>query len=255
MQPNDPDWYRHVWSLDIKNQSWVEQTQAQVDFITRTLGLTGRERVLDLACGFGRHALALARRGHPVVGVDLTPAYVADATETARAEGLPATFHCMDIREVHFEAAFDVVLSMADGAIGYLESDAENTKIFDVAARALKAGGYHVMDICNAEHAMRHFPKKWWACGEHSLSLAQFEWDAQTRRMLYGGWDIPYGKPAARPAITHGDPIRLYTQAELAAILAAREMRVLAAYAGFTDAPASDAELQMLVVARKEGNG
>jgi SAM-dependent methyltransferase len=251
MQPNKPDWYKTVWSLEIKNQSWVEETQAQVDFLTRALGLTGRESVLDLACGFGRHALVLARRGHPVVGVDITPAYVADAAETARAEGLPATFHCMDIRDAAYANEFDVVLSMADGAIGYLESDAENAKIFDVAARALKAGGYHVMDICNAEHAMRHFPKKWWACGEHALSLAQFTWDAGTKRMLYGGWEVPYGQPAARPAITCGDPIRLYTPAEIESICAARGLRVRAAYAGFSDNPANENELQMVVVAQK----
>ena len=252
MQPNKPDWYKHAWSLDIKNQSWVEDTEKQVDFLSRTLGFTGRERVLDLACGFGRHALALARRGHPVVGVDITRAYVEDANATARREGLDAAFHCMDIRDVPFTEAFDVVLSMADGAIGYLESDAENLKIFDAVARALKPGGRHVMDVCNAAHAMRFFPKKWWECGEHALSLAQFEWDDTTKRMLYGGWEIPYGQPVARPAITRGDPIRLYTLAEVEAIFAARGMRVEQAFAGFEDCPASERALQMVVVSQKE---
>ena len=252
MLPNGPDWYRQTWSLDIKQQSWVEETEKQVEYITRKLALTGRERVLDLACGFGRHALALARRGHPVVGVDITSAYIQDAEATARREGLNAAFHCMDIRDVRFAAEFDMVLNMADGAIGYLESDAENLKIFDAIARALKPGGHHVMDVCNADHAMKHFPKKWWECGENALSLAQFEWDEATKRMLYGGWEIPYGQPAERPAITHGDPIRLYTPAELEAILAARGMRVQAAFAGFSDAPASERELQMVVVSQKE---
>ena len=125
----------------------------------------------------------MARRGFPVVGVDLTPAYVEDAQTAARAEGLNASFFCMDIRDVRFSGEFDVVLSMADGAVGYLETDEENEKIFDGIARALKPGGQHFLDVCNGEHAEKFFPKKWWEPGETSLSLAQFEWHPQTRRM------------------------------------------------------------------------
>ncbi|MBT4816155.1 MAG: class I SAM-dependent methyltransferase, partial [Lentisphaerae bacterium] len=50
--------------------SWVESTCSQVDFLVDELKLSGSERVLDLACGFGRHSLELARRGYSVTGVD-----------------------------------------------------------------------------------------------------------------------------------------------------------------------------------------
>ena len=251
MKPNPPDWYRHAWSLDVKQQSWVEQTEKQVDFLVRQLSLTGKERILDLACGFGRHALSLARRGYSVVGVDLTPAYVEDARTAARAEGLDASFDCMDIRDVRFTSEFDAVLSMADGAVGYLETDEENAKIFDAVARALKPGGRHFLDVCNGEHAAKYFPKKWWEAGEAALSLAQFDWDPQTRRMLFGGWEYPYGQPAGKPRIETGDPIRLYTPAELAALYDARGMRVESAFSTYDGKPSDDRELQLLVVARK----
>ncbi len=251
MKPKAPDWYRHAWTLDVQDQSWVEETDRQVDFLVSALNLTGRERILDLACGYGRHALALARRGYPVVGVDITPAYVDKASGEALAEWIPATFYCLDIRDVRFENEFDVVLSMADGAIGYLESDEENLKIFDVVARALKPGGRHFADVCNAAHAERCFPKKWWESGEKSLALAQFEWDPASRRMLYGGWNIPYGQPAGKPEIWTGDPIRLYDLPELEAVYARRGMRVTAAYSGFDGAPPDDRRMQMLVVAEK----
>jgi 2-polyprenyl-3-methyl-5-hydroxy-6-metoxy-1,4-benzoquinol methylase len=58
--------------LNAKHQPWTENTGHQVDFIIRALELTGRERVLDLACGYGRHALELARRGFSVTGADIT---------------------------------------------------------------------------------------------------------------------------------------------------------------------------------------
>ena len=78
---------REDWSLDIKKMSWVEHTVEEVDFIIEALALRGGERVLDLACGFGRHSLELARRGYKVVGVDITPEYIADARRTAQARG------------------------------------------------------------------------------------------------------------------------------------------------------------------------
>lgn len=59
----------------------------------------------------------------------------------------------MDIREVNMKEKFDVVINMADGAIGYLKNDMENMKIFEVVSNALKKGGKHFMDIMNGSYA------------------------------------------------------------------------------------------------------
>jgi len=150
---------------------------------------------LSWRAGNGRHSLSLARKGFEVVGIDLTMDYIDDALNTAKNEDLNAQFFCSDIRDVQFENEFDVVLNLADGAIGYLEDDSENLKIFDVISRALKPGGKHFMDVCSAEHAELFFPKSCWETGDKALALSQFEWDPQKRIMLYGGWNIPYEKP------------------------------------------------------------
>lgn len=252
MQAQNVDWYKHGWTLDIKNQSWVEDTENQVDFIIKTLNLTGEERILDLACGYGRHALSFARRGYSVVGVDITSEYIDDAQKTAKTELLNADFINADIRDVQFENEFDVVLNLADGAIGYLESDEENLKIFDVISRALKSGGKHFMDICNAEHAEHYFPKFNWEVGEKALALSKFEWDEKTRRMLFGGWDIPYGVPAKKPDIATGDPTRLYSIAELNSILQYRGMSIIHTFSNYYGKEASFKELQLLIYSHKQ---
>jgi 2-polyprenyl-3-methyl-5-hydroxy-6-metoxy-1,4-benzoquinol methylase len=137
----DMQWYKKIWTPDIQNMSWVEQTQQQVDFIYEILQLQAGERILDLACGFGRHALELARRGCVVVGVDITADYVDEARKQASKHGLNAEFICADLRQVSFRDEFDVALNLADGAIGYLENDAENLKVFDIVSSALKRNG------------------------------------------------------------------------------------------------------------------
>lgn len=244
------------WTLDIKEMSWVEHTREEVDFIVAALGLRGGGRVLDLACGFGRHALELARRGFSVVGVDVTEAYVEDARASARAEGLRAEFVRGDVLDVRYREEFDVVLNMADGAIGYFEKEEQNLALFDVVAAALRPGGGHVMGVCSADHARKHFPKRHWEAGTKRLSLADFRWDERTSRMTYRGHLFEYGSPL--PAIPDAFPedgnpgTRLYGEAELRGLLAARGLEVTGAYGAYDVAVPASADRLMLVMASRK---
>lgn len=251
MKPMEKDWYKKIWTLDIQNQSWVENTKRQVDFLVEKLQLKGGEKILDLACGFGRHSLELARRGFDVTGVDITPDYVAYASQAAEKERLNARFICSDIREVNFENEFDVVLNMADGAVGYLENEEENLKIFAVVARALKSSGKHFMDIMNGSYAVTHFPCKLWDAGEKCLTLSNFEWDNDTKTLLYGQLDYPYGEPLPKPVMEWGNTIRLYSLSEVREIFDRLGMSVYDSYADFSGKPSSDNDIQLMVFSKK----
>ena len=251
MKPMKNDWYKKIWTLDIQNQSWVEDTKRQVDFMTQKLHLKGGEKILDLACGFGRHSLELARRGFSVTGVDITPSYIQFAKEEAQKEGLSAEFLCHDIRDVQFNNEFDVVINMADGAIGYLENDTENQKIFACVSKALKHGGRNFMDIMNGSYADSHFPCRLWEAGTKCLTLSEFEWDSKTRVLLYGQLDFEYGQPISKPNIKEGNPIRLYTLAEITDILSSVGMNIVDSYADFDGKPSSDNNIQLLICSQK----
>lgn len=251
MKRMETDWYRKIWTLDIRDQSWVEQTTQQVDFMIMQLGLRGNERILDLACGFGRHALELARRGFSVVGVDITPAYVDFARQQAEMEKLDAHFLCADIRDLPFEKEFDVVLNMADGAVGYLETEEENLKIFRVISQALKPGGRHFMDIMNGNYAQSHFPCKLWDAGEKGLTLSNFEWDSESKTLIYGQMDFLYGSIMEKPLMEEGNPIRLYSLGEIATIFSGLGMKVNRSFADFKGRPSSDNDIQLLVCSQK----
>ena len=103
MKSMKKDWYKKGWTLDIQNMSWVEDTSRQVDFLIKQLQLKGTEKILDLACGFGRHSLEFARRGYDVTGIDITPVYIDYANEQAKKENLNAKFICQDIRTITFD--------------------------------------------------------------------------------------------------------------------------------------------------------
>jgi 2-polyprenyl-3-methyl-5-hydroxy-6-metoxy-1,4-benzoquinol methylase len=251
MKIKDSDWYKKIWTLDIKEQSWVEDTENQVNFIINALSLTGKERILDLACGFGRHSLSFAKKGYSVVGVDITKDYIDDAIKSAKATHVNIDFIHSDIRDLRFANEFDVVFNLADGAIGYLENDKENLKIFDVIANALKPGGKHFMDICNAEHAEYYFPKHDWEIGYKTLSLSEFDWDKESRRMLFGDCELIFGEFFEKPEPIEADSIRLYSKDELEDILHQRQMKIVNTFSNYYGKEASYKELQLLVYSLK----
>lgn len=130
-----------------------------------------------------RAALAGAgrRRGFEVVGVDISPDLLELAERAAAEAGLEVSFMQADLRELELNDEFDLVLSLNDGAVGYFETDAENLRTFEVIAKALRAGGAHLMQLPNVLHAERNLPKKSWIVGESTLELSDHRWNAEDR--------------------------------------------------------------------------
>src|SRR4051812_40606552 len=104
------DWYRSAFPAEeTLKRPWADQTEAEVDRALAMLGAQGGERVLDMACGTGRHSHELARRGFDVVGVDISPDLLAIAEADAEAESLSASFIAADLRKLDFDQEFDFV--------------------------------------------------------------------------------------------------------------------------------------------------
>jgi SAM-dependent methyltransferase len=115
--------------------SFTQGTEQEVGFLVEHLALEPGMRVLDVGCGPGRHARALAERGIEVVGVDITPRFIELA-----AEGAPpnATFVVGDARRLTYDAEFDVVISLCQGGFGLVRGD--DASVLEGMARAVKPG-------------------------------------------------------------------------------------------------------------------
>lgn len=105
------------------------------------------QRVLDLGCGTGNHALVLADRGYEVVGVDLSGAFIARAREKARDVATPPTFLEGDMRNLRVEGPFDAAIIMF-GAFGHIAKADASPTLEGVAAR-LAEGGLLLFEFWN----------------------------------------------------------------------------------------------------------
>lgn len=119
--------------------SFTKGTAQEVAFLTEVLELGPGQRLLDVGCGPGRHALAFAAAGIEVVGIDISEPFI----EIARADtpaGAPATFLRRDARELGFDREFDAAISLCQGAFGLVGPGDDETVLAGMAT-ALRPGG------------------------------------------------------------------------------------------------------------------
>jgi len=127
-----------------------ERTAAEVEGIVSLLGLGGGARVLDLACGHGRHAIALAERGLDVTGYDLSEVFLERARADAEAQGVSVRWVRGDMRELRFDGEFDAVINVFT-AFGYFEDAQDDLRTLRGIRAALEPGGRFLMETLHRD--------------------------------------------------------------------------------------------------------
>lgn len=247
------DWYRRIFGPESMELPWAERTAQQVDRVLEMLRPSGTERILDLACGNGRHSLELTRRGFSVVGVDLSAPLVDCATAAAADEGLDVEFTRSDLRDLDFDAEFDLVISLNDGAIGYFENDRENLRTFEVVSQALRPGGRHLMQVPNVLFARKHSPYRTWMSGSATVEMLEYWWSDKGSHLYGASTAVRYGSmlEPKRPVRFRQ---RLYTINELDSIFESVGMRRTNVFRGSGKAALpDDTQYEMFVESHKAG--
>lgn len=137
------------------SEEQFELAEEQVEKILALLDLNGGS-VLDLACGPGRHSVALAKRGFTVTGVDLSPFLLSKARELAEAEGVQIEWVQQDMRAFSRPGAFNLCLSMFT-SFGYFENKQDDVSVLRNIHASLAKSGVCLIDVSGKEGLARRF--------------------------------------------------------------------------------------------------
>ncbi|MBV8454635.1 MAG: methyltransferase domain-containing protein [Deltaproteobacteria bacterium] len=246
-----------TWYVDFFREDYLnvyhhlftkERAEKEVAFAEHVLQLRAGASILDLCCGPGRHSVLFARRGYQVTSLDLNTKYLDMARKSAQEFNVTLEAIAADMRNIPFRDQFDAIVNMYS-SFGYFESEAEDLKVLESAATAIKPGGRLMLDMLNREWAVANFIQNDWHSGEDGTLYAEHrDLDLAHSRMHVTFTIIgPHG--GRRDSIGHH--IRLYTLTETTRLLQKAGLTMIGVFGGFDAERYGVDTRRMIVMAQK----
>jgi SAM-dependent methyltransferase len=229
--------YARLWSVP-----GHEVPAAEIDALAAFLPMAPA-RVLDVACGAGRYAIALARRGYELTGIDIATPFLERARRRAIDAAVTIDFRQGDMR--HLALAGFAAAVVLGNSFGY-HSDDENLMSLEGIATAVVAGGTVVIELLNRDRIVANFrPHSEHVAGDGTILDLESAFDAVSGvKTVTHRWIDGDGQRRERRTEQ-----RLYTPPELAAMCAAVGLIPVAWRDGLTGGPFHFASRRMVLVA------
>ncbi|MDD5543737.1 MAG: class I SAM-dependent methyltransferase [Acidobacteriia bacterium] len=244
------EWFEHAFNEDYDriymHTFTPERNTGEAQFIKSGLNLAKGSKVLDIACGHGRHALLLGA-DFKMTGVDLSERFIAMAQEAAKRLKSNARFEVGDMRRLKFKNEFD-------GAYCYFTSfgyfpHRENVTALNNVSKALRKGGRFLLETANRDwhlHRVEAQPRRWEEITPGYLYLEDASFNARTgrihtRRIIIDG--------AERRELEFD--YRLYSLAEIEDMIERAGMRIVSTFGGRDRLPFSISSPRMIIVSEK----
>lgn len=151
-QPWYKDWFNSPFYHKLYFERDEKEAEAFIKKLIAHLQPPPNSRMLDVACGKGRHSKTLASMGFTVTGIDISPDSIAFAKQFEK-DNLDFFLHDMRLPfwGNYFEYAFNFFTSF-----GYFKTRREHDDAFRTIARSLKPGGKFVIDYLNTHYVEEH---------------------------------------------------------------------------------------------------
>ena len=180
-------WYEKLfenYARKYDQESFTQGTAGECDFIEKEISFDKNQRILDVGCGTGRHAIELARRGYSVTGIDISEAMLQRAREKAMEAGVQVDFLQADARNLPFKNLFEAAIMLCEGGFSLMETDEMNFEILKSMTTALKPGGKLIFTCLNALFPLFHSVKDFLEAnrGENKAVWESLTFDLMTFR-------------------------------------------------------------------------
>jgi SAM-dependent methyltransferase len=151
-------YYKEIWRSLIPE----DLTTKECDFIFQYFNLQPGNKVLDLMCGYGRHAIALARKGIEVTAVDNLAYYTSEIEAIAAKEQLTLKVQQADVARFRTNDTFDLVICMGNSFNFFNKEEA--TQLLGSVNSALQVKGHLLINTWSlAEIAIKQFVARSWS--------------------------------------------------------------------------------------------
>ncbi|QKZ14038.1 SAM-dependent methyltransferase [Spirosoma sp. KUDC1026] len=231
-------WY-HNFFHGLPQTAWkaaqtAEQTQLDLELLVETLEFGPGDRILDIFCGYGRHALSLARMGAHVTGVDISEEYIAELQAAAKADklvlnALAGDFLTLNPDEIGAGRPFAAAYCLGN-SFSFFPRAEMLTFLARIADLLVPGGRFLAHTEMIAESVLPDYQARNWqpiegADGDPILFMVENEYDPLESRIDSHLTYVYQGKTQTRLAQHY-----VYTLAELTYLFAEAGMSVVACY-------------------------
>jgi len=203
-------YYKDIWRTLIP----AELTVKEADFMLQFFKLQPGHSVLDLMCGYGRHAIALAKMGIFVTAVDNLPDYINEINDTVEKENLPVKTIQEDVIHFHTTDIFDLTICMGN-SLNFFNAADTVSLLSAVATKLMEKGQILINSWSLAEIAIKSFTANSWATIDGMKILNSSKYLFQPTRIESESVFIaPDGTTETKTAIDY-----IYSAAEMESML------------------------------------
>lgn len=149
-------WFQYWFNSPFYHVLYSQRNDAEAEFLIDNLSAylkpAADSRILDIACGRGRHAVYLNKKGYDVTGIDLSEQNIRYAQQFEKKN---LHFFVHDMRRLAFINYFDIALNMFT-SFGYFETEKEHVDALRSFRKGLKPDGTLVLDYFNTQKIVRN---------------------------------------------------------------------------------------------------
>ncbi|MBS1519152.1 MAG: class I SAM-dependent methyltransferase [Bacteroidetes bacterium] len=236
-------WFSNRLYLELYSHRNEEEAGHMIDLIQRNLDIRTGSKVLDVACGAGRHSLQLAKRGFSVTGFDLSEFLISEAEKSfteAKENDLRLKFLIKDMRKFNFRNSFDLAVNIFT-SFGYFNNDEENFRVIENVSNSLKKGGYFVFDFINSGYIIQNIVPR----SRNKIGNATV---VQKRRIKEGyiikDIEIHKGKKITR----FNEILRLYSKQELIKCFKSHNFKIKSLFGDYYGNEFSEKKSKRLII-------
>jgi SAM-dependent methyltransferase len=159
IQPWFKEWFNTQEYLDLYKHRDDTDAAKIIKLLFENIKLPKNAKVLDLACGNGRHSVLFAKKGFSVTGIDLSGYLISKAEEKRKKEyskySKRLKFEIGDMRHIRHKNEFNLVVNLFS-SFGYFDNEKDNFDVLKSIARALVHGGYFFLDFLNSGYLLNN---------------------------------------------------------------------------------------------------